>query len=449
MEKIALENLVVGKYFTKPLYLDKSFILLNSDLPVTKEMIERLKRWGFHTVLTDGEQVSQSYVMKEAFKLAVQTAALRKNEAEPAAPKPTSSTSFAIPESSKKSAAASTPPLSSAPISAVDQEPQVIEIKEEEENEKRRASLEYYLNTLNFFSKVYKGFALTHTLNVKMISEKIVEMHDALKNDKETFLHLPDVQANNYVIVDSVKSAYYAMSLAELIKLPPHRQIDVGIAAVLHDIGMFLIPSALYLHDRKLTPNELMKVREHVTLSSKAIKEAGFSNEIVQAVQEHHECFDGSGYPFKSSGDSISTYGRILGIICSYVAMTSNRLFRRKRNAHLGVIDILQKVNSLYDPTITKAFVLMLSLYPLGCFVELTSGQIGVVIKTSIENPKGPIVKIVMDKDRKILPSFKAIQSGYGSAVIKSALDDDEVKKIKDQFQREGLLESNLSLFQA
>lgn len=443
MDKIALEELAEGKYFTHPLYLDKSFILLNSDLPVTKEMIARLKRWGFNSLLSEGTQVSQSPVIKEAFRMAVQTAAHKKTQPIPSTEQPKTEEKKNL---STEKQPTPLPKEKETPSFIVDQEPQTVEIKEEVE--KRNSSLEYYLTSLNFFSRIYKEFAVTRHLNVKTISDKIVEMHDALKSDKDTFLHLPDVRANNYVIVDSVKSAYYAMALAELIKLPTHRQIDVGIAAVLHDIGMFLIPSALYLHDRKLTAAEISKIREHVNLGVKAIKEAGFSNEIVQAVQEHHECYDGSGYPFRSTGNTISIYGRILGIICSYVAMTSNRLFRSKRNAHSGVIDILQKVNTLYDPTITKAFVLMLSLYPLGCFVELANGQIGVVIKTSIENPKGPIVKLVLDENKKIRIPFKAIQSGQGSALIKNALSDEEVKKIKEQFKEEGLLERHLDLFQ-
>ena len=392
MNMITINELNEAKYYTAPLFIDKNFIILTPDIPITNELIIKLKKWGQNKIYTIGKESDSPNYMKENLINNIQDLTSNKSTN--------------------------------------------IEIDDETYNLKVD-SISYYMKTLKLFNKIFRIFSQTGELNHNLITDKVKQMSDKLLIDKDTFLHLPDVDSDNYIIVDSVKATFLALALSNLLKLPKYRQIEIGIAAAIHDIGMFRIPSKLYLNERKLNPEELKKIKEHVQIGTKAAKESGFSKEIVQGIQEHHEKFDGSGYPFKSISNSISLYGRILEVICDYVASTSNRMFRRKKGNHFGIVDILKQTNKLYDPSIAKAFILMLSIYPLGTFVELMDGKKGLVIKTSMNDPKHPIVKIMLGENNQQLEMAKEIHTLKDGCHIKRALSEMESMELKNSFKKE------------
>lgn len=443
MDKVEIKELTPGKFFSKPLYLDKNFILLSPDIPVSNELIERLKKWDFLELYCEGEQSNENNTMKEALKEAVSSRVNSNNkmgnddlanEKSDEPQEPTQVNQTTSPPQQKEETP--TPQVTTHKF-----------VTDTTNDELHRKSLEYYIKTLQFFSKIYRQFAQVGKLDESVIAQKVKEMLFYLQQDKNTFLHLPTVKTNNYLIVDSVKSAFLALALAEVLKFPPHRQLELGIAAILHDIGMLLIPSSLYLHDRQLTNEELAKIKEHVNLGAKAAKAANFSKDIVQAIQEHHENYNGSGYPFKMGGVSISTYGRALGILSGYIASSSDRLFKAKRNAHDSIMDILSKCGNIYDPTIGKLFVLMLGIYPIGSFVMLENNQIGVVLSNSIEDPKAPKIKLLVDENNNLFSQFDVIQCDPATCPISKILTSSEIESVKQLFIDKGIINSYSNLF--
>lgn len=498
MPELTVGQLPVGKYVSEPLYLEKGYYLLTKDLVVNENLLTLLKKWRYQSVLFEGqfidETAAMSATMKEAMqwiaentKAKAQAAANEKAEklarleaqkaaavaaiaAKSAAQSKPASQAAATTEATtpnakpqtvqqliseqaktqtevKVAATATAEDTTKAAQPSIAEVPRIIEASETPP-EVKRASLEFYLETLKYFAGVFQNFRVSKHIDEKIYSKKVVEMLDAFTKDRHTFLHLPNVKSNNYLIVDSVKSCFLTLALAESIKMPRARLIELGIAAILHDIGMLLIPSDLYLHSGVLTQAQIEKIREHVLIGSKALKDAGFANEVVQSVGEHHEAYDGSGYPFRMKGDEISLYGRILGITCSYVAATSTRVFRDKKPAHSGVLDILQKSGTVYDPKLSKLFILLLGLYPIGCVCQLQNGQIGVVVNTTPTDPKSPHVKIIMDDENKISARFEVIQAGNSQWAVKRVLTDQEIESIKAKFNEANLFFKVKSLFE-
>lgn len=403
MQEIKVSDLKEGCFFTKPLFLDRKFILTSPELSVSHELIALLKQWGYKSVFSDGEMT--------------QTAEYTKPQ---------------IPND----------------FNALTGDTVVQSTLSQKENDQREVSVQYYIQTLKFFSRIFRHFSQTGILNKQEITDKIMEMQQKYQDDKASFLHLPDIKTNNYLIVDSVKATFLALALVDTLKYPVHKQIEIGIATLLHDVGMFRIPAHLYLHDRVLTPQEIALLKEHVNIGVKAVKAGDFSQEVVQAIQEHHENFDGSGYPFKSAGQTISLYGRIVSLVCDYTAATSKRLFRNRKGSHFGIIDILQNSQKRYDPNIAKIFVLMLSLYPLGSFVQLVDGRKGVVVKTNIRDPKHPTVKIMIEGDGKPSATFPDVPTTDEGCAIERALTEEEVLSVKNIFRFNNLIDKSSPFFQ-
>lgn len=395
MNEIKINELEVNSYFSEPVYLDSNYILITPEIPINNKLVEALKMSGYKKVYTDGKKTTNPSYLEASTSANIEN--LTKNQV-------------------------------------------VSNSMTTEDIDQRELALKDYVNALKFFSRIFKHFSQTEELNAESITTKVKEMQKMYQKDKETFLYLPDIKTDNYLIVDAVKSTFLTLALVDVLRYPQHRQIEVAIAALLHDIGMLRIRNNLYLHNRKLSPEEIKEIRSHITIGARAIQKAGFSKEIIQAVQDHHENFDGTGYPFQSAGATISGYGKILGIICAYTAATSKRLFRSRKGNHFGIIDILQQTNKLYDPVITKAFVLMLSIYPLGCFVELQDGRKGIVVKTSMQDPQHPTIKIMIEENGKPSPHFSEISTATEGCNISRALNEEEILSLKNIFRFNSLL---------
>jgi putative nucleotidyltransferase with HDIG domain len=231
--------------------------------------------------------------------------------------------------------------------------------------------------------------------------------------------------------VHSVNSSVLALAIGDLMKLPPHRMIELGVAALLHDIGMLKLPDPVYLKEGPLTEKEFQLVRAHTTLGYKILKGFSVAEEIALAAEEHHERLDGSGYPKGLSGDKISLYSRIVAVVCSYDAMTSRRLFKSQSDAHSAVMDLLKGRNKSYDEQAIRSLVVCLSAYPLGSLVLLSDESIGRVTKTNPESPRFPFVQVIADKEGKRIEEPILLKTAEKDGVsIQRCFAPDEVERL-------------------
>jgi putative nucleotidyltransferase with HDIG domain len=260
-----------------------------------------------------------------------------------------------------------------------------------------------YYALVNFTLESFKRYKEDNRLNIPLLSERIKELIDVVKSSRDAILRYPEFvyPSENYMYVHSVNSAILALAIGELMKLPPHRMIELGVAALLHDIGMLKLPDSVYLKEEALTDKEFQLVRAHTTLGYKILKGFSVAEEIALAAEEHHERLDGSGYPKGLSGDKISLYSRIVAVVCSYDAMTFRRLFKYQSDPHSGVMELLKDRNTRYDEKVIRSLIVCLSAYPLGSLVLLSDESIGRVTKTNPESPRFPFVQVIADKEGK------------------------------------------------
>jgi putative nucleotidyltransferase with HDIG domain len=351
MKEIPVSELQEGNYFDAPVFLDEAFVLLSPDTPLTDDLIQRLKNWGYEKVLSNGTlSDAPAYI------------------------------------SSGAAATAS---------SVLD-----MDIREKQQNEEAK---KLYYALVNHTLESFKKFKEDNRLNIPQLSERIKQLIDTVKSSRDAILRYPEFvyPSENYMYVHSVNAAIMALAIGELMKLPPHRMIELGVAALLHDIGMLKLPDALYLKEDNLSEKEFQLIRAHTTLGYKILKGFSVSEEIALAAEEHHERLDGSGYPKGLSGDKISLYSRIVAVVCSYDAITSKRLFKTQHDAHTAVMELLKDRNKRYDEQVIRSLIVCISAYPLGSFVLLSDDSIGRVTKTNPESPRFPFVQVLIDKNGK------------------------------------------------
>jgi HD-GYP domain-containing protein (c-di-GMP phosphodiesterase class II) len=240
--------------------------------------------------------------------------------------------------------------------------------------------------------------AISNDLNFKSVAEKIKAACDIIKEDRRFLLRVQKAPAQgsdeNYLASHAVKSTIIAIIIGYYLKLPNHRLIELGVGALLHEIGMIKLPPQIYLSKRPLNPQERKAILTHPILGYNMLKSFDFPLTVGLAALEHHERENGGGYPQKLTADKISLYAKIIAVACSYEALSTKRPHKEAKDGYTGMLELLKNEGKQYDETIVRALVFSLSIYPIGLYVLLSSGRKGQVVDVNPENPRFPIVQI-------------------------------------------------------
>jgi putative nucleotidyltransferase with HDIG domain len=130
--------------------------------------------------------------------------------------------------------------------------------------------------------------------------------------------------------------------------------IDWG--AVLHDVGKIGVPDTVLKKPGKLTDEEYGIIKSHPLIGAEIVKEISFLKPIMSYVIEHHERYDGKGYPKGLAGEGISVKARLLAIADCYDAMTTDRPYRKGLEPDIAYDEIVKNAGTQFDPELVEAF---------------------------------------------------------------------------------------------
>ncbi|MDR2371068.1 MAG: HD-GYP domain-containing protein [Treponema sp.] len=346
MKNYTLREIPPESYFTKTVYLDDQFVLAAPEMPFSRDLIKILGNWEFREVRSEGEP-------REDYVAATAEAA---EEAE-------LSVSLAASDADK--------------------------IKRAEE---------FYASFQKYVEKLFTQVAIKNELDFNQVAEKVKTACDIVKEDRRFLMrtqkNTEPGEDQNYLASHAIRSMIIAIIIGSYLKLPNHRLIELGVAALLHEIGMLKLPPQVYLSRRSLNPQERKAILTHPVLSFNLLKSFDFPLAISLAALEHHERENGSGYPQKLTSEKISLYAKIIAVACSYEALSTKRPHKEAKDGYAGMVELLKNEGKQYDDTVVRALVFSLSIYPIGLYVLLSSGKKGQVVDVNPENPRYPIVQV-------------------------------------------------------
>jgi HD-GYP domain-containing protein (c-di-GMP phosphodiesterase class II) len=385
MKKFMVKDIQLNSYFTKPVFLDNGFVITAQEMPFNKEIVDSLVKWSFGAVFTEGEP-SNEYVA--------------------------SAPETKVPESSKSSSSST------------------IEVSVHSDSDKIEKYEEFYKNLVYYVENTFIRASVSDELNFKEITEKIKDMVEYIKEDRRILMrvikNIEPASEKNYLATHSVRSTILSIIIGTYLKLPNHRMIELGVAALVHEVGMLKLPTNMYLSQRPLTAVEQKAIITHPVLGYSMLKSLDFPLAICLAALEHHERENGTGYPRRLNGEKISLYSKIIAVACSYEALSSKRPHKEAKDGHTGMLELLKNEGKQYDDTIVKALVLSLSIYPIGLYVLLSNHKKGQVVDVNPENPRFPIVQIFGEStpDGKV----KTIQTSTETITIVRPLSRSEIE---------------------
>lgn len=213
--------------------------------------------------------------------------------------------------------------------------------------------------------------------------------------------------------------AKLSMYLAEQRGYRPPTVRVVGLAALLHDVGMRSLPQEALASPKPPEPDTAQKLWDHPEHSARIIASTDhlgslLRNVVPAIVRQHHERCDGSGYPAGLRGRQINELARILGIADSFEAMVSPRAYRPPRHPSQAMAQLLLDTydkagEGLYDRDLVKTFLQALSLYPVGCMVKISDGCVARVVHSNPGHPKRPVVRPLIGPTGQAMPSADVI----------------------------------------
>ena len=211
--------------------------------------------------------------------------------------------------------------------------------------------------------------------------------------------------ARDYLPCHSVNVAVLSLNIGLAIGWSESKLLELGVAALLHDVGMAQLPRNVVSKEGKLTMRELALVRQHPEKGAEFLaRTEGISEGAARAVAEEHERVDGKGYPKGLEGGSIHEYARIVAVVDTYEALTHRRIYRKPYVPYEALRMLVEAGRSMLDPEIVKVLVEELSLYPLGSLVKLNTDEMARVVHANKGSIMRPVVEVVRDASGEPLP---------------------------------------------
>lgn len=210
--------------------------------------------------------------------------------------------------------------------------------------------------------------------------------------------------SDNYIYAHSVNVTFLAVRIAFEMNFTPTLLQELVASCLLHDAGMMKVPVSIWNNSSQLTESQYEEVRKHAIYGEEVLRKIpGLSSVIPIVVGQHQERIDGSGYPRGLSKEAIHYLARLISLIDSYEAQTHARLWRRMVLPDKAIQKILDEESMSFDPHFMKALLRYVSIYPVGTWVGISTGEVGEVIMTNKDTPMRPTVNVTYDRQGKSL----------------------------------------------
>ncbi|MFD1215761.1 MULTISPECIES: HD-GYP domain-containing protein [Microbulbifer] len=257
------------------------------------------------------------------------------------------------------------------------------------------------------------------------VGQVVTSMVDSILRSPDAFSWLARVrEKDEHTYSHSIRAAIWAVVFGRHIGLQRTQLMQLGMATLLKDVGKLYLTDEL-LKASKREPREELEYRRFVDYSVKVLSsDSNIDQQVLTIVQCHKEQHDGSGYPRGLRGGQIPVLARLCGIVTFYDEATNPRGAEFPLSPSKAVAELYGLRDSAFQGQLVVEFIQSIGLYPTGTQVELSTGEVAVVLEQTYQKRLKPKVMLVTDADKKLLAKPR---------VFDMAADDARKQKLVDK----------------
>lgn len=265
------------------------------------------------------------------------------------------------------------------------------------------ASRELHGRFSDAVTTIYKGLARGGQVDLESTREVTGQVVESVIRNPDAMVWLSRVRAkDSYSYHHAFRCAIWGTVFGRHLGLSRTVLEQLALGLTLMDVGKARLPDGLLTKNGILTSAERIELRRHVDYSLDILSGMpDMSPAVMQMVAEHHERFDGSGYPKQLAGKAISPLGKIAGLVDTYDAMTSERPYARALTSVEAVSRLYDLRNTEFQAQLVEEFIQAIGVYPTGTLVHLSNHEVGVVIAQNPERRLRPKLLVLLDGDKK------------------------------------------------
>lgn len=287
-------------------------------------------------------------------------------------------------------------------------------VKEEEPPEAIAAmdrSLTVYREAVGSAKRILTEARMGKIPSLAEAQSAVAGLVDGVLQDQNAMLALTLIKSyDEYLFNHSVNVGVLCIALGQALGLDAETIREMGLGALLHDIGKVHWPESLYLKPRGLSDEEWALVQRHPLDGAEIMEKMGnASPTAMEVVLEHHLRYDRKGYPVVEPDKEPGFFGMIAQLADAYDAITTSRVYQNAFEPSRAVARLQGLAGTVFDPKLLDAFVRMVGIYPVGSLVRLSTGELALVVKANPADSSRPFVRLLFDRTGRRLAEEKEV----------------------------------------
>lgn len=254
-----------------------------------------------------------------------------------------------------------------------------------------------YEEALNLIEEALQAIQSGLQIPLPEIRSVVEDSLKSLTADEGALLALAGIRSyDRYLSEHSVNVCILSMVLGRSLGMEPVSTVELGVSAMLHDVGKVFIPEHIVKKPGKLSEEEWQHVRRHPVEGARALASIqGLPTVAPTIALEHHTYCDATGYPAFGPNHKPHLLSRLVAIVDTYDALTTDRPYRERWTGQQAIAWMLYEAPNRYDRQLMARFASRSNVYPRGALVQLTNDEIAVVVSGSVRHPDRPSIKMV------------------------------------------------------
>jgi HD-GYP domain-containing protein (c-di-GMP phosphodiesterase class II) len=269
----------------------------------------------------------------------------------------------------------------------------------------------------DLLEKLVNDIRLGQSFEVERVEEIVTDMVDSIVRNPDAAMWIARLRREDISTYGhGLQVSVYLTSFGRHIGFPKPQLSQLAQIGLLLDIGKIKLPRYLLDKQGRLTAEEYEEAKSHVVHGIAILSETPNSDpEVLEGIEQHHERMNGSGYPNGYMGDEISIYGRMAGIVDTFAALTNHRPYAAAASSYEALRSISGWAGEFFHEPLVQQFVSSIGVFPVGSLIELSSGEVAIVVAHNKVRRLKPRVLVVTGPDKTRSPHPAMLDLLYDS----------------------------------